>query len=40
MKNKMHSYQQFYKTLPALLITFIFYTAVMPPAAEKIRPVS
>lgn len=38
MKNKTHSYRQFYKTLPALLIIFIFYTAVMPPAAFGKNP--
>jgi tetratricopeptide (TPR) repeat protein len=30
MKNEKHSYQPIYKTLPALLILFTFYTALMP----------
>ncbi len=30
MKNEKHSYQTIYKTLPALLILFTFYTALMP----------
>ena len=30
MKNEKHSYQSIYKTLPALLILFTIYTALMP----------
>jgi hypothetical protein len=30
MKNEKHSYQPIHKTLPALLILFTIYTALMP----------
>lgn len=33
MKNEKHLYKSIHKTIPALLILFIFYTAVMPETA-------
>ncbi|MDQ3324095.1 MAG: hypothetical protein M3525_16900, partial [Acidobacteriota bacterium] len=33
MKNGMHLYKSIHKILPASLILFIFYTAVMPETA-------